>query len=76
MPKKVIDLGFCPRCFGKFTESDIDEGNQEPGQMGTTRVVFGVRFCRFCSFDIEDNKIERRRVLSYAKQRAEMEGLI
>ena len=40
-PKKVINLGFCPRC-----KEELD------GMM--TRDLKGVTFCHLCSFDAED----------------------
>ena len=59
--KKVIDLGFCPRC-----KSDFHEG----GEM-MTRVVDNVKFCWLCSFDIEENRTQRRNWVRWAKEYAE-----
>ena len=60
MTKKVVDLGFCPRC-----KSDFHKG----GEM-MTRVVSGVKFCWLCSFDVEDDRMERQNWVSWAKDYA------
>ena len=59
-PKKTIDLGFCPRC-----KSDFHEG----GEM-MTRVVSGVKFCWLCSFEVEDDRLQRRNWVSWARDYA------
>jgi len=61
MAKKVVDLGFCPRC-----KSDFHEG----GEM-MTRVVDGVRFCYLCSYDVEENRMERQTWVRWAREYAE-----
>lgn len=62
MPKREIDLGFCPRCKDEFDENRM------------TRIVFGVRWCYLCSFDMEENPIERRQWVSWAKEYAKNMG--
>ena len=52
---KIIDLGFCPRC-----KEDLD------GMM--TRVVDNVKFCYLCSFDIEEDRMQRQNWVSWAKE--------
>jgi len=54
---KVVDLGFCPQC-----KSDL-------GDM-MTRVVDNVKFCYLCSFDVEENRMEKRRWVKWAKEYA------
>ena len=76
MPKKVIDLGWCPRCKGDFYDSDVNEGDQNPDELATTAIMWGIRWCRFCSIDLEENRRERETWVQFAKNRAEMEGLI
>jgi len=77
MPKKkVIDLGWCPRCKGDFYDSDVNEGDQKPGELATTRILYGIRWCRMCSFDLEESRIQKQQWVRFAKDRAEMEGLI
>ena len=76
MPKKVIDLGWCPRCKGDFYDSDVNEGDQKSNEIPTTRILYGIRWCRFCSIDLEENKRERKQWIGWTKSRAEMEGLI
>jgi len=51
-----IDLGFCPRCKSDWPMM--------------TRVVDGVKFCWLCSFDVEEDKMERRRWVKWARSYA------
>lgn len=53
--KNPINLGFCPRC-----KEDLE------GMM--TRIVDGVTFCYLCSFDIEEDRIERQNWVRWAKE--------
>lgn len=57
MSRKIIDLGFCPRC-----KEDLD------GMM--TGILGGVKFCYLCSCDLEENHIERETWIRWAKVRA------
>ena len=58
MTGKQIDLGFCPRC-----KSDFHEG----GEM-MTRIVDNVVFCHLCSFDIEEDRMQRKEWVSWARE--------
>ena len=51
-----VDLGFCPRCKSEWPMM--------------TRVVDSVKFCHLCSYDVEENKMERRRWVKWAKDYA------
>jgi len=53
-----VDLGFCPRCKSDWPMM--------------TRVVYGVKFCHLCSFEVEESRHERhwvRWAKDYAKER-------
>lgn len=59
MPKKAkkpINLGFCPRCKSNFPMM--------------TREIDGVVFCYLCSFNIEEDRMERQNWVSWAKEYA------
>jgi len=53
---ETIDLGFCPRCKSDWPMM--------------TRVVDGVKFCYLCSHDVDENPMEKRRWVKWAKQYA------
>jgi len=57
---EVIDLGFCPRCKEDWPIM--------------TREIDGILFCWLCSFDIEEEPMERKRWVRWARGRVEEQG--
>lgn len=44
--RKVIDLGYCPRCLSEWPMM--------------TRDKWGIRWCHLCSFDLEEANVAMR----------------
>jgi len=55
--EQVIRLEFCPRC-------------KEELQGMLVRTIAGVVFCWLCSFDVEEEPMEKERWLRWARARA------
>jgi hypothetical protein len=55
--RKIINLGFCPRC------------KEDLGGMVTRRIQ-EVVFCHLCSFDVEESAHEKRNWLKFAREYA------
>jgi hypothetical protein len=60
---ELVDLGFCPRC------KDVVDGLKGL----KSRIVSGVKFCVFCAWRVENDKVELKRYVAWAKNYSEVQ---